>query len=1068
MLPNSSYNPAAGRPPPSFMARHASPHSSISGNTESSTSTSSGNSEIDWPFGARLGTLRRSELRETAYEIFFMSCRSSTGFRNRGATAYVGSRGDVVEFPSSLQQPAIVGPKGGTGMMVVTSKVKNVLGLKARRAPPMLTMNAVALRSVANLYAAIPNSPGRNAVPSSPGRIKRPMTSAEIMRRQMRVTDQSDSRLRKILMRSFVGQNGRRAETIILPLELLRHLKPSEFNDSQEYHQWQRRQLKILEVGLLLHPSLPLDRLNAAALLFRQVLLDSEVKPIDTSKNSEDMRNLSSAVTALAWRSSTASNNGNCHWADGFPVNVHLYLALLKSIFDLREETVVLDEVDEILELLKKTWPTLGINRVIHNVCFTWVLFHQYVVTAQIEPDLIKATLKMLFEVANDVKQGVDRDPNYIKVLSGVLVSMQGWTEKRLLDYHENFNKGTLENMEKILSLALSTTKIIVEDLPGMAGSTPGLVERETAAGPISSRVAFYIQRSLRNAFTKVFETGHGRVDSMIVEVDEDPSDILIQLAKDTEGIAAAEREKFSPVLRKWCPAAAGVALVTLHNCFGVILKQYLAKANSLTNNLVRVLHCASSLEKLLMQMVADDAGANEDGNKNYSLLREMVPYEVDTIAVGLMKTWVDERLRIGRENVRRAKETENWMPKSKSEPFTQSAVDLIKLAKVTVDEFFQIPLVARDEMVHDLAEGLESIFQEYTNFVASCGNRQSYMPSLPPLTRCNQDSRLTKLWKKAKPCTTGMENQQVVVGGGGLVAGTPAGETHHPRSSTSRGTQRLYIRINTLHYLHSHIHSLDKSLTFFSRGGAGSVSALPGPSPTLRYHQQQLQANRRLTPATHFDLIRASIQVAIQRVSEVAAYRLIFLDTGHSFYGSLYVDDVSESRIRPTLRILKQNLNLLLTVLTDRAQPTAMKEVMRATFEAFLLVLLAGGTERAFVRTDYEMVMEDFRNLKRVFCASGEGLVSEEVVDKEARVVEGIIGLMGLPTEKIIEDFTNAAYASSGSSSPAEGRKLRMPPTTGRWSRSDPNTVLRVLCHRNDDAANNFLKKAFQLPKRR
>jgi len=32
------------------------------------------------------------------------------------------------------------------------------------------------------------------------------MTSAEIMRQQMRVTDQSDARLRKTLMRTLVGQ----------------------------------------------------------------------------------------------------------------------------------------------------------------------------------------------------------------------------------------------------------------------------------------------------------------------------------------------------------------------------------------------------------------------------------------------------------------------------------------------------------------------------------------------------------------------------------------------------------------------------------------------------------------------------------------------------------------------------------------------------------------------------------------------------------------------------------------------------------------------------------------------
>ncbi|KAG0454800.1 hypothetical protein HPP92_024092 [Vanilla planifolia] len=1053
------------------MGRRASPLSSASATPESEASVSSGDSEIDWPFGARLDTIRRSELRETAYEIFFMSCRSSAGFNSsgtRGGVAVIGSGGEIVLDVTPTLPPSVVGPKGGTGMMVVTSKVKNTLGLKARRPPPMRAMNPMGLTSVAvgSPYVAIPNSPSRSMITHSPGKIRRPMTSAEIMRQQMRVTEQSDHRLRKILVRSFLGQNGRRAETIILPLELLRHLKPSEFTDSNEYHQWQRRQLKILEVGLLLYPCVPLDRLNSAALRFREALRHSEAKPIDTSKNSEAMRSLSSALTTLAWRSNNTSNAERCHWADGFPVNVHLYLTLLHAIFDRREETVVLDEVDELLELIKKTWPTLGINRMIHNVCFTWVLFQQYVATGQVEPDLIKAALSMLVEVANDAKRTTEREPSYVKVLSGVMASMQGWAEKRLVDYHENYDKGTVSNMESILSLALSATKIIVGDLPGMVGSTPGLVEPEMPASSVTNKVEFYIHRSLRNAFTKVFETGHGHVDSMIVEVDEDPGEILIQLAKDTEALAVVERETFSPVLRHWCPAATGVAVVTLHNCFGIVLKQYLAKVSSLTNELVRVLQCAGRLEKLLMQMVVDDAADIDDGDGK-NLLKEMLPYEVDMIAAGLLKTWMDERLRIGRECLHRAKETESWMPKSKGEPFAQSAVDLIKLAKVTVDEFFQIPVTSRDDMVQDLAEGLEVIFQEYSTFVASCGTRQSYVPILPQLTRCNQDSRFTKLWKKAKPCTVNMDIERLGVGGGGAEGGTPAGETHHPRPSTSRGTQRLYIRINTLHYLHSHIHSLDKSLTFFSRGGG---SAHPGPSPALRHHQHA-HANRRLTPATFFDIVRASIQSAIQHVSEVASYRLIFLDSTHSFYEGLYVGDVAGSRIRPSLRILKQNLNLLLTVLTDRAQPVAVKEVMRATFEAFLMVLLAGGTERAFARTDYDMVMEDFRNLKRVFCASGEGLVAEETVDREASVVEGIIGLMSLPTERIIEDFIIAACEAGGAGRGGgftEGQRLPMPPTTGRWSRSDPNTILRVICHRNDDAANNFLKRAFQLPKRR
>jgi hypothetical protein len=38
------------------------------------------------------------------------------------------------------------------------------------------------------------------------------MTSAEIMRQQMRVTEQSDARLRRTLMRAVVGQVGIHAQ----------------------------------------------------------------------------------------------------------------------------------------------------------------------------------------------------------------------------------------------------------------------------------------------------------------------------------------------------------------------------------------------------------------------------------------------------------------------------------------------------------------------------------------------------------------------------------------------------------------------------------------------------------------------------------------------------------------------------------------------------------------------------------------------------------------------------------------------------------------------------------------
>ncbi|KAA8548863.1 hypothetical protein F0562_000547 [Nyssa sinensis] len=999
--------------------------------SEHDAATSDAAADLALPFG-KLDGIDHDDLRQTAYEIFFTACRSSPGFGGRNALTYYPSDGGGGGDGGGSASP---GKANGVGM-APTSRIKRALGLKILKCSPSRRSSSCGSNPLSsNAHISNPgSSPGISfTLPSPHVRSRRPMTSAEIMRQQMRVTEQSDNRLRKTLMRTLVGQMGRRVETIILPLELLRHLKPSEFNSSIEYHLWQKRQLKILEAGLILHPSIPLDKSNSFAMRLRDIIRAAETKPIDTGKNSESMRTLCNCVVSLSWRSPDGSPTDVCHWADGFPLNVHLYTMLLHSIFDLRDETLVLDEVDELVELMKKTWSTLGINRSIHNLCLTWVLFEQYVVTGKVEENLIVATLAMLAEVANDAKRA-DREPIYVKMLSSVLTAIKRWTEKRLLDYHGNFNGVTVGLMENLLPLLFAATKILEEDVTGIA--VEGQEKGEVAADSTGNRVDQYIRSSLRNAFAKVLENGN--VNSMIVEVQE-VTEALLKLAEETKELAMKEKEIFSPVLKKWHPIAAGVAAVTLHNCYGTLLKQYLVGVSSLSRETVPILQKAAQLEKILVQMVVEDSVECEDGGK--TIVREMVPYEVDSIICKLLKEWIQERLKTGKECLQRAKETETWNPKSKTEPYAQSAVELMKDAKEAVDEFFEIQIGISEDLVHDLADGLEHLIKDYTTFVASCGSKQSYIPTLPPLTRCSRDSKFIKLWKKATPCSVVMD------GTNQTVSNEDQQHHHHPRPSTSRGTQRLYIRLNTLHFLLSQLHTLDKTL---------SLSPRVIPS-------QQLGSS-----SSYFDHVRSAIQVASQHVSEVAAYRLIFLDSSSVFYDSLFVCDVDTARIRPALRILKQNLTLLGAIVTDRVQPLAIKEVMKASFEAFLMVLLAGGNTRIFCRSDHDMIEEDFESLKRVFATCGEGLIAEDVVEREAETVGGVVALMGQSTEQLVEDFSIVACEASGIGLVGAGQKLPMPPTTGRWNRADPNTILRVLCHRNDGTANQFLKKTFQLAKRR
>lgn len=167
-------------------------------------------------------------------------------------------------------------------------------------------------------------------------------------------------------------------------------------------------------------------------------------------------------------------------------------------------------------------------------------------------------------------------------------------------------------------------------------------------------------------------------------------------------------------------------------------------------------------------------------------------------------------------------------------------------------------------------------------------------------------------------------------------------------------------------------------------------------------------------------------------------------------------------------LTILKHNIKLMTAILTERAQELAVKQVMKASFDAFLTVLLAGGTTRVFNESDHQFIQEDFESLKKVFRICGEELLAENMVEKEAEVVEGVIELMGMSTEQLVENLSTLTAESGGVGVNGNSQKLSMPPTTGKWNRTDPNTILRVLCYRNDRVANSFLKRTFQIARRR
>ena len=128
--------------------------------------------DIPSPFGDVAVNLSDSELRETAYEILVAACRS-TGMRPLTFT----SQPEKTERSSSALTPSTSFHRSLTS--TAASRVKKALGLKTT---PSKKRDDVAKSS------------------------KRSVTTGELTRLQMKVSEQTDSRIHRALLRVSAGQ----------------------------------------------------------------------------------------------------------------------------------------------------------------------------------------------------------------------------------------------------------------------------------------------------------------------------------------------------------------------------------------------------------------------------------------------------------------------------------------------------------------------------------------------------------------------------------------------------------------------------------------------------------------------------------------------------------------------------------------------------------------------------------------------------------------------------------------------------------------------------------------------
>uniref|UniRef100_A0A5B7AFT1 MHD1 domain-containing protein n=1 Tax=Davidia involucrata TaxID=16924 RepID=A0A5B7AFT1_DAVIN len=977
--------------------------SSLTAST-TSPATVTATASLPSPFGDLSPTLSATDLRDTAYEIFVAACRTSSG---KPLTYIPTNSSSADRSPSPSPSPSSLSNSPSMQRSLTStaaSKVKKALGLRSS--------------SNSGLGSGSKRNEGS---PSSAGKAKRPVTVGELMRVQMRVLETTDSRIRRALLRIAAGQVGKRIESMVLPLELLQQFKSSDFTDQEEYEAWQKRNLKILEAGLLLHPHLPPDKFNTASQRLRQIIHGALDRPIETGRNNESMQVLRSAVMSLACRSFDGSLSDSCHWADGFPLNLRLYEMLLEACFDASDETSIIEEVDELMELIKKTWGILGINQMLHNLCFSWVLFNRFVTTGQVENDLLYAADSQLAEVAKDSK--TTKDPAYSKILSSTLSSILGWAEKRLLAYHDTFDSGNIDSMQSIVSLGVSAAKILVEDI-----SNEYRRKRKGEVDVARNRIDTYIRSSLRTAFAQRME----KADSSrrASRNQPNPLPVLAILAKDVGELATNEREVFSPILKIWHPFAAGVAVATLHACYGNELKQFISGITELTPDAVQVLRAADKLEKDLVQIAVEDSVDSDDGGK--AIIREMPPYEAEAAIANLVKVWIKTRVDRLKEWVDRNLQQEVWNPRANQEGFAPSAVEVLRIIDETLDAFFQLPILMHPALLPDLMAGLDRCLQYYiTKAKSGCGSRNTFVPTMPALTRCTTGTKFQSVWKKKeKSLNSQRRNSQVATMNG----------------DNSFGIPQLCVRINTLQRIRTELDVLEKRIITHLRN---SESA----------HAEDLSNGL----GKKFELSPTACLEGIQQLCEAVSYKIIFHDLSHVLWDGLYVGELSSSRIDPFLQELEQNLTIISDTVHERVRTRIIADIMKASFDGFLLVLLAGGPSRTFSRQDCQIIEDDFKSLKDLFWANGDGLQAD-LINKFSTAVRDVLPLFRTDTESLIDRFRRLTLETYGSSAKS---RLPLPPTSGQWNPTEPNTLLRVLCYRNDEAASKFLKKTYNLPKK-
>ncbi|XP_078438280.1 plant/protein (DUF810) isoform X2 [Wolffia australiana] len=836
----------------------------------------------------------------------------------------------------------------------------------------------------------------------------------ETMRIQLEISEAMDIRTRKGLLNALIGKVGKRMDMLLIPLELLCSVSRTEFSDKKAFLRWQKRQLNLLEEGLINHPVVGFGesgrKANDMRILLRKIE-ESELLPQSAGEiqRAECLRSLRDVATSLAERPARGDLTGDvCHWADGYHLNVLIYEKMLLSVFDILDEGKLTEEVEEILELLRSTWRILGITETIHDTCFFWVQFRQFVITG--EERMLHTAIQQLRRIPTKEQRGpqerlhlknlhskvnIDDGTRDLTFLQEFLLPIQKWTDKKLKDYHLHFSEGA-PLMTEILSVAVFVYRLLAEESDQMRQSVSSL-EREQIEG--------YITSSTKSAFSRVLIAVETRADTA-------QEHVLRCLAEDSIRLLKKDAAVFLPILKERHPQAPAISASIIHNLYGNKLRPFLDCIEHLTEDAVSVLPAAVGLERYIMSLISSTC---EDELVEDSCIEKLTPYQIESTSGTLVMRWVNTQLGTISSWVERSIQQEHWNPISPQQRHGSSVVEVYRIVEETVNQFFDLKVPMRVGELNGLLRGLNNTFREYTHhIVAQIGSREDLIPPVPVLTRYKKETGIKALvWKE-----------------------TPGHQILNERKSSQINvapTSALCVQLNTLHYAVVHLNNLEDNI-------------LERWTIKERSTTQKSVASSPPHKSKSFEGSRKDLNAAIDKVCEFIGTKIVFWDMRETFIENLYRNGVSQLRLDVVIEALDTELRKICELIVDPLRDRCVTGLLQAFVDGLVRVLLDGGPSRIFFPNDAKLLDDDLEALKEFFISGGDGLPRGTVENLLSRV-RPIIALHGFETRTVIEELRAVG----------QGGKSRLG--------VDSETLIRILCHRTDSEASMFLKKQYKIP---